>query len=215
MLAKQKGGCGASTIARELGVAAAAEGQRVVFVDLDPQGTLSRWWNRRTAGAEGEPNPALACPPPEQLLTVLAQMRASRAADLAIIDVPPSTHGFMADVMGAADLALVPVRPTADDFDALPDIIDMIEAAGTRYAFAITQAPPGARSRAVEEALPVLARQGRVGAGDPLSGATSPPPAPPDRPRRRQRRGAGPPPRCATCGPSCVASWRSGPRAPA
>jgi cellulose biosynthesis protein BcsQ len=32
MVAKQKGGVGATTLARELGVAAAAAGQRVVFL---------------------------------------------------------------------------------------------------------------------------------------------------------------------------------------
>ena len=50
MLAKEKGGAGASTLARELGVVAVAHGQRVVFIDLDPQASLSKWWNRRTAG---------------------------------------------------------------------------------------------------------------------------------------------------------------------
>ncbi len=53
MVAKQKGGVGATTLARELGVAAAAAGKRVVFVDLDPQGTLRGWWNRRTESAGG------------------------------------------------------------------------------------------------------------------------------------------------------------------
>ena len=42
MVAKQKGGVGATTLARELGVAAAAAGKRVVFVDLDPQGVPTR-----------------------------------------------------------------------------------------------------------------------------------------------------------------------------
>ncbi len=163
MLAKQKGGSGASTLARELGVAAAAAGQRVVFVDLDPQATLAKWWNRRTAGQDGEPNPALASPAPERLLDVLGQLRTAKGADLVVIDVPPSIHSFVANVMKAADLVLVPVRPTSDDFDALPEVVDMIEAAGRRYAFVMTQAPTGRRIRAVEDALPVLARQGRVG----------------------------------------------------
>ena len=41
MVAKQKGGVGATTLARELGVAAAAAGKSVVLVDLDPQGYVS------------------------------------------------------------------------------------------------------------------------------------------------------------------------------
>jgi chromosome partitioning protein len=162
MLAKQKGGVGASTLARELGVLAAAGGQRVVFVDLDPQATLSKWWNRRTAGATGQPNPALATIPPERLFAVLDQFAASGVVDLVVIDVPPSIHNFIRRVMEAADFILVPVRPTSDDFEALPEIVDMVENSGRRYAFVLTQAPTGRRIRAVDEAIPILARQGRV-----------------------------------------------------
>lgn len=162
MLAKQKGGVGASTLARELGVLAAAGGQRVVFIDLDPQATLSKWWNRRTAGATGQPNPALATVPPERLLGVLEQFAASGAVDLVVIDVPPSIHNFICRVMEIADFILVPVRPTSDDFEALPEILEMVEASGRRYAFVLTQAPTGRRIRAVDEAIPILARQGRV-----------------------------------------------------
>ena len=162
MLAKEKGGAGASTLARELGVVAASEGQRVVFIDLDPQASLSKWWNRRTAGADEHPNPALAAPAPDQLFAALDQMRDADAADLIIIDVPPSVHSFLLNVMRAADFILVPSRPTSDDFDALPAVVEMIELSGKRYAFAVTQAPAGRRIRAVEEAIPILARQGRV-----------------------------------------------------
>lgn len=162
MLAKEKGGAGASTLARELGVVAASQGQRVVFIDLDPQASLSKWWNRRTAGAAGQPNPALATPTPDQLFSALDRLRDGDAADLIIIDVPPSVHSFLLGVMRAADFILVPSRPTSDDFDALPAVVDMIEQSGKRYAFAVTQAPAGRRIRAVEEAIPILARQGRV-----------------------------------------------------
>jgi chromosome partitioning protein len=162
MLAKEKGGAGASTLARELGVLAASTGQRVVFIDLDPQASLSKWWNRRTAHSTGHPNPALASPTPDQLFATLGRLRDSDAADLIIIDVPPSVHSFLLSVMRAADFILVPSRPTSDDFDALPAVVDMIEQSGKRYAFAVTQAPAGRRIRAVEEAIPILARQGRV-----------------------------------------------------
>ena len=162
MFAKEKGGAGASTLARELGVVAASQGQRVVFIDLDPQASLSKWWNRRTAGADEHPNPALAKPMPDQLFSALDQLRDADAADLIIIDVPPSVHSFLLSVMRAADFILVPSRPTSDDFDALPAVVAMIEQSGKRYAFAVTQAPTGRRIRAVEEAIPILARQGRV-----------------------------------------------------
>jgi chromosome partitioning protein len=110
----------------------------------------------------GTPNPSLASTPPQHLLASLTRLRETDAADLVIIDVPPSVHTYLLGVMRAADFILVPCRPTSDDFEALPDIVNMIEQSGRRYAFVITQAPTGRRIRAVEDALPILARQGRV-----------------------------------------------------
>lgn len=160
MVAKQKGGVGATTIARELGVAAVAAGKRVVFLDLDPQGTLRGWWNRRTEGMEGEPNPGLATPAPSQIAVALEQLRIA-GTDICIIDTPPSVHAFLASVMKLADLVLLPTRPTTDDLDALPAVLDMVEEAGRPFAFVVTQAPAG-RSRLYDDAVPVLAQRGRV-----------------------------------------------------
>jgi chromosome partitioning protein len=160
MVAKQKGGVGATTLAREIGVAAALAGKRVVFVDLDPQGTLRSWWNRRTEGLKGEPNPALAAPRPEEIGAALDQLRAAKM-DLCIIDTPPSVHAFLGSVMRLVDLILLPSRPTTDDIDALPAVLDLVEEAGRPFAFVITQAPPG-RSRLYDDAVPILAQRGRV-----------------------------------------------------
>lgn len=160
MVAKQKGGVGATTLAREMGVAAAAVGKRVVFVDLDPQGTLRGWWNRRTEGARGDPNPGLATPAPGEMPAALDRLRAARV-DLCIVDTPPSVHPFLGSVMRLADLILLPTRPTTDDLDALAGILDLVEEAGRPFAFVVTQAPAG-RSRLFDDAVPVLAQRGRV-----------------------------------------------------
>lgn len=160
MVAKQKGGVGATTLARELGVAAAAAGKSVVLVDLDPQGTLRGWWNRRTEGAQGDPNPALAAPAPAGMAEALAQLRAA-GADLCIIDTPPSVHPFLGAVMRLADLILLPTRATTDDLEALPAVLDLVEESGRPFVFVVTQAAPG-RSRLYDDALPVLAQRGRV-----------------------------------------------------
>src|SRR5881392_4323915 len=51
-LVTQKGGSGKSTLAVGLAVAAMENGERVAFVEADPQGTISKWKERR-----GEPYP--------------------------------------------------------------------------------------------------------------------------------------------------------------
>ena len=162
MAAKQKGGVGASTLIRELGVAASAGGRRVVFVDLDGQGTTRSWWNRRTAGmdADGEANPGLAVPSPAALPGALEQLKAA-GVDLVLVDTPPSVHAYLGSVMRLSDLVLLPTRPTTDDLDALPAVLDLVEEAGTAFAFVVTQSPPG-RSRLYDDAMPILAQRGRV-----------------------------------------------------
>jgi chromosome partitioning protein len=176
MVAKQKGGLSASTTCRELGVVAAAAGKKVVFIDADPQGTLRSWWNRRTEGMEGEPNPALAVPAPSEMVAALDQLRDS-GVDLVIIDTPPSVHAFIGSLMKHVDFILLPTRPTTDDLDALPAILDLVEECGKPFAFLPTQVPPG-KSRLYDDVLPVLAQRGRVAppmrlrADFPVSAAT-------------------------------------------
>lgn len=47
LIAAQKGGAGKTTLARNLSVAAALDGLRVLCLDLDPQGSLRAWWESR------------------------------------------------------------------------------------------------------------------------------------------------------------------------
>src|SRR3954463_13616972 len=48
-LVTQKGGAGKTTLAASIAVAAAEAGERVVALDLDPQGSLAAWGDSREA----------------------------------------------------------------------------------------------------------------------------------------------------------------------
>jgi chromosome partitioning protein len=88
LVCKLKGGAGATTSVRELAAAAVAEGLRVGVIDLDGQGGLTRWWNRRTKTNENDrARPELLQMPAEQIPSRAGALRT--AYDLVLIDSPP------------------------------------------------------------------------------------------------------------------------------
>jgi chromosome partitioning protein len=152
--ASQKGGSGKTTLVRSLAVAAEVRHAPVVMLDTDPQGSLTTWYNRRAAET-----PQLAQLGTQSIDEILGRLRAA-GAKLAIVDTPPSVHLFVSELIAAADLVLVPVRPSPDDLGAIGPTLELVEAAGRPFAFVITQAKP--RTRLAAEALRVLAEHGRV-----------------------------------------------------
>lgn len=150
-LVTQKGGVGKTTLAASLAVAAAQAGEKVVALDLDPQGSLGAWGDNRTADA-----PAVDRLPAERLGELPAILEALKAEGytVAILDTAgvSSTGGNLA--MQAADLALVPARPSRLDLQATMPTIETLMRLGMRdrFAFALNQCPPGRSSRATEAA---------------------------------------------------------------
>lgn len=150
-LVTQKGGVGKTTLAASLAVAAAQAGEKVVALDLDPQGSLGAWGDTRTADS-----PAVDRLPAERLGELPAILAALKAEgySVAILDTAgvSSTGGNLA--MQAADLALVPARPSRLDLQATMPTIETLMRLGMRdrFAFALNQCPPGRSSRATEAA---------------------------------------------------------------
>ena len=159
MLAKEKGGCGASTATREIAVIAAAQGHRVAILDLDPQGTTRMWWNRRTTGAEQLPNPSLAVADGHSFKQALGTLDLHQM-DFVFIDTPPTANPQIGGMMKVCHHILIPVRPTTDDLCAVPPILDLVEASRVPWSFLITQAPTG-RSKLFDEAYQALKQRGR------------------------------------------------------
>lgn len=154
VIAAQKGGAGKTTLARNLAVVASLEGSRVLCLDLDPQGSLRGWWEGREAEMPAmlEQDPA-----PEVLKPTLEAAKAQ--FDLCIIDTPPAAPEWLAEALEAADLVLIPVRPSPDDLRAVGATVAAVNHAQVPFAFALSQTP---RARITDEAARVLAQHGRV-----------------------------------------------------
>src|SRR6201981_2048462 len=136
-LVTQKGGTGKST--RPVGLAGAAmeNGERVAFVEADPQGTISKWKERR-----GNPYPRVVrVSDPTDLERTLSRLEAE-GIWLAIIDPAATNNGLAMRAIARADLCLIPVRPSPADIEAAIPTLIAIRRLKRRFAFVLHQTPP-------------------------------------------------------------------------
>ena len=152
-LATQKGGPGKSTLAIGLAVAAMQLGERVSLLDTDRQGTVANWRGRRSL-----PEPAVEWVEDEYALQRSIRRLANKGCTLAIIDTPGTNDMSVAAALRAADLCLIPARPSVADIEATHPTLYMIRKLGKDFAFVLNQAP--ARNRRPSEAAAALHKIG-------------------------------------------------------
>lgn len=135
-IASSKGGVGKTTLASLLAVKAASISSQVCIVDLDPQGSLGSWWQRR--GRPG--NPALA----DAYDTASEAVGALRndGWEWLIIDTPPAFVHVITDAIRAADLAVIPLKASALDLVASEDSVLAARDASVQHLCVITDAEP-------------------------------------------------------------------------
>jgi chromosome partitioning protein len=145
----QKGGSGKTTLALSLAVAAHKSDKSVAVVDLDPQASACKWGDRRNA------DPVIISVQPGRLGSVLAKARES-SADLVLIDTPARLEQSAIAAAEAADLILIPCRPTIKDTETIEATMSLIRAARTeaKVAVVLNGVPPrGAQREQAEDAI--------------------------------------------------------------
>ena len=114
VIAARKGGSGKTTLAGHLAVQAERAGQGpAALIDIDPQGSLSAWWNGRAA-----PTPVFAQTTSERLAGDVARLRDLGIATL-FIDTPPALSESISDVVKLADLVVIRTRPSPHDLRSI------------------------------------------------------------------------------------------------
>jgi chromosome partitioning protein len=154
-VASQKGGSGKTTLAGHLAVQAERAGfGPVVLVDTDPQGSLSEWWNARSADT-----PLFARTSTGRLSGDIERMRAL-GIRLLVIDTPPAIEATITEVIALADLVIVPARPSPHDLRAAGATVELIERLNKPMVFVINAATP--RARITAEAVMALSQHGTL-----------------------------------------------------
>jgi chromosome partitioning protein len=152
-IASQKGGSGKTTIAGHIAVAAQDAGAGpVVLIDIDPQGSLTDWWNIRQTTT-----PLFARASASRLAAGIDKIR-ELGVRLLIIDTPPAITDAIVDAIALADFVIVPARPSPHDLRAAGATVEIVERLGKPMAFVVNAATP--RARITTEAIEALAQHG-------------------------------------------------------
>lgn len=145
----QKGGSGKSTLCISLAVAAQEAGQSVCILEMDRQATVTDWAEHRRADT-----PEVAQIDATQLDDIMLRLRASDF-DYVFIDTPGVDSPGSLAAIRAADLCVVPCRPTPADLRAFKPTLAAIYRLEKKFAFVLNQTPP--RSYRVRDAADGLA----------------------------------------------------------
>lgn len=152
-LLNQKGGVGKTTLATNIAAVLAQDGQKVLLIDADQQGSALDW----SAARVGEALFPVVGLPKDTLHRQIAAL--ASPYDWTIIDGPPRVYNVAKSAIAASDLVVIPVQPSPYDVWAAKEIVDLIAEvqvikASLKAVFAVNRKIVGtAIGRDVVEAL--------------------------------------------------------------
>ena len=139
-IAQHKGGAGKTSLAAHLAATWSVDkGRRVALLDLDPQKSLTHWFQMR-AEKMGDENTLTLCN--SQGWRVQAELtRAKRDADVIVIDSPGRDDLGTRTAVRAADIVVMPVQPSPIDVWASKPTLEMIAKEGTAALIVLNRLP--------------------------------------------------------------------------
>ncbi|MGC9237840.1 MAG: AAA family ATPase [Thiomonas sp.] len=149
----EKGGCGKTTLALTVAVAAVRAGHKVAIFDVDTQATAANWTDRRE-----DEFPWVVATPAARLDAAFTSAK-GQGVDFIVIDTPPHAGADGVEAARRADLVLVPVEPHISSLETLPKVADMLKLAGaTPVVVVLSKAP--IQGKEAQDAAAYIVEQG-------------------------------------------------------
>jgi chromosome partitioning protein len=134
-LVSEKGGSGKTTTAVSMGVAAELQGYTAAIFDLDPRANSAVWGDRRDG------KPPVVVPAQAPRLPLLIEQARKQNAGFVILDTPGNDLRVAEAACAAADLILIPCRPSPPDLLSIVPTVKTALAAG-KPTFVMLNAAP-------------------------------------------------------------------------
>ncbi len=158
-IANRKGGSGKSTCISNFIVEAASRGIKTAVIDMDPQKTLTNWWNRRADALECVD---MISPPPAQKLQYGLQTLEKAGYECCFIDTPGYEDQNAIFSIKSADVLVVPLRPMGVDLAAGSRTIAFAQKEQKKIVFVLSQVLPKTNFKDLFPIASALSKWGTV-----------------------------------------------------
>jgi chromosome partitioning protein len=133
-----KGGSGKTTLSAAIAAEALRRKETVALLDLDPQQSLARWHELRVESVGEDLSPMLVPTPlgkkGRHIDSTIAVALANEL-DWLLVDTAPGSVVIVEQAIAAADLVLIPVRPSPLDVEAVDTVVEICQEQGKPFAF--------------------------------------------------------------------------------
>ncbi len=155
-VAQTKGGSGKTTLAVHLAVALSRT-HTVALLDIDPQGSLGEWYERREQRL-GEAGTGLDFRTASGWGAKREARNLARDNQIVIIDTPPKSDLEARHAIDTAAIVAIPVQPTPVDMWATRATLELVGHGGAKALIVLNRVP--SRSRITDEMAAAIADLG-------------------------------------------------------